>query len=226
MPCYCRRPVPSIYWWRLPTHADLLYYQQPNSHSCCQHNLLRRTFYVCPSLFQQLYTVNAVADGSIYPLGFALLQGRTKSSTNVSSARSDTSLKTPASTQTRHCIRQQLTTQRPPSSLRLPLKAASSTTKRTTTSPSLYDEQQSYYSYHNTYLKTYDSTHLETSEKLTTYPIQHHSPTMWQSFGLKDALSYGHTIRPKDPAPPSTWKAGTIRSRRKFSMPIQTSTRL
>ena len=44
MPYYCWRPIPSTFWQRLPTHADLFYYmyQQPDTHSCCQHNLQRR----------------------------------------------------------------------------------------------------------------------------------------------------------------------------------------
>ena len=34
------------------------------------------TFYACPSLFHQLYTVHAMVDGSMYPLVFDLLPGK------------------------------------------------------------------------------------------------------------------------------------------------------
>jgi hypothetical protein len=34
------------------------------------------TFYPCPSLFHQIYTVHAMVDGSMYPLVFALLPGK------------------------------------------------------------------------------------------------------------------------------------------------------
>ena len=40
VPYYCWRPIPSTFC--LPTHADLIYYQQPDTPSCCQHDLLRR----------------------------------------------------------------------------------------------------------------------------------------------------------------------------------------
>jgi hypothetical protein len=43
-------------------------------------------------------------------------------------------------------------------------------------------------------------------------------------FWVKDTAFYGTTTRPRDPTPPTTWKAGTTISRRKFTMPIQTST--
>jgi len=34
------------------------------------------TFYTCPSLFHQLYTIHAMIDGSMYPLVFGLLPGK------------------------------------------------------------------------------------------------------------------------------------------------------
>ena len=34
------------------------------------------TFYTCPSLFHQLYTIHAIVDGSMFPLVFGVLPGK------------------------------------------------------------------------------------------------------------------------------------------------------
>ncbi|KAK3090045.1 hypothetical protein FSP39_008796 [Pinctada imbricata] len=36
------------------------------------------TFYACPSLFKQLYTIHAFVDGAMYPLVYALLPGKSE----------------------------------------------------------------------------------------------------------------------------------------------------
>ena len=41
VPYYGWRLIPSTFWRRLPTHADLFHYQ-PDTPSCCQHDLLWR----------------------------------------------------------------------------------------------------------------------------------------------------------------------------------------
>ena len=80
-------------------------------------------FCACPCLLHQFYTVHAMVDGSMYPLVFVLLPGKTRSYTHTSSARSNTSLNNTSynSNQTQYSstTRQQPTTQHALSSLEL-----------------------------------------------------------------------------------------------------------
>lgn len=74
VPYYCWRQIPSAFWRRIPTHADLFYY--PTHLAGANMIFCHGTLYASPSLFHHFYTVHAMVDGSMYPLVFALLPGK------------------------------------------------------------------------------------------------------------------------------------------------------
>ena len=74
VPYCCWRPflLPSVYppMLILSTINSLTHLAAANTIFC------DGTFYACPSMFHQFYTVHAMVDGSMYPLVFALLPGK------------------------------------------------------------------------------------------------------------------------------------------------------